>query len=89
MIFSLDPVYSDVAQFAGQMEHVRDELIAWLEQNYDGTRSEDYYMGLLAGYANAMSVVQSMTPDDAKATIGALTAFVAREVRKRQYEKSA
>ena len=87
MPFRIDPVVTDelLLEFVEQLdklEHRHAEL-AIMENLYSGERSKDFYEGLLAGYANAFSVVlQSRTGGRTGKELGRVVAFVASKVWK-------
>lgn len=86
--FRIDAIYTQLDQFASQWEHVSPELQAWIREHFGGGESPSFYPGLLAGYANCLSMVKTLPADQLEPIIGAIIAFVASEVRRKQYARS-
>ena len=85
MKFSIDPVVTGelLSQFASQLDGLddRDVVVARLEELFAGDRDREFYEGLLAGYANAFSVVdQSTTGGRPGKELGVIVAFVAAKL---------
>lgn len=74
----IDPIYeSDVTrQFASQMEHIPHEIQSRLEPMFEGDKSLEYYSGLLAGYANALMMIDN----DCAVHLRVTLAFVASKL---------
>lgn len=72
----IDYNYTDaeIRQFSGELGKFPHSIIIELEQLFEGDKSAEFYRGLLAGYANALSIAQNKTP---QGTVGALTQLVA------------
>ncbi len=77
--------YARVQQFAAEMQHVsprvRDEFAA----SFDGGEPDDFYHGLLTGYANAYVLMSSdeLTLEEKKNYLAALVAFVSDNMARR------
>ena len=84
MRFSIDPVVTDelVSTMADQMEQSgnRETVTRQMEKLFAGDRSREDYEGLLAGYANAFSVVDQSPTGRTGAELGPIVAFVASKV---------
>ena len=84
MRFSIDPTVTDelVAEFASQLGKVGPRNVEKIDALFDGNGPLWYYEGLLAGYANALSVVdQSTNAGCPGPALGSIVAFVASKVR--------
>lgn len=77
--------YSRVQQFATQIQNIAPELRDEYESHFSNKESDDFYLGLLAGYANAYVLATSdeLDADEKKQYLGALVAFVADKMASR------
>ena len=77
--------YSRIQQFASQVGNISNRLSTELEQNFSGDQSDEFYSGLLAGFANSLAVFQNseMTEIDKKSLLGAIVAFTSDRIAKR------
>ena len=82
--FRIDPIINKaiVLQFAEQLGHLDDSAVESMDKLFSGDHSEDYYEGLLAGYATAYEVVQqSSTGGQTGNELPQLLAFVASRLK--------
>ena len=83
--FSIDLDIPDelLAEFAGQLDHLDDKqvLVDYLRQHFRGDKSNEFYEGLVAGYAAAHSILrENRDIEHAAQTLGRTLAFVSAEV---------
>ena len=74
--------YARIQQFATQIENVSDRTKTQFDSHFGGKDSDDFYLGLLSGYANAYVVQSSEEISDKEKLeyIGALVAYVADKI---------
>lgn len=77
--------YARVQQFASQVSNISNRLSRELEENLTDAQSDDFYLGLLAGYANSLAVNQNdeLSDEDKSSLLGAIVATVADKIAKR------
>ena len=88
-MFQIDePIdYQRIQQFATQAPNIANRLSTELAENYSGDQSDDFYLGLLAGFANSLSILQNdeLSDVDKKSLTGAIVAFVSDRIAKRGF----
>lgn len=85
-MFTIDGKYEDkqIQQFASQVVYLSEAEKKLFGENFSNTQSDDFNAGLLAGFANAYTVLSSdMSPQSKANIIGHLLAFVADKIAKR------
>lgn len=77
--------YSRVQQFASQVTNLSNRLRTELDENFEGDKSDDFYFGLLAGFANSLSVFQNgeLEEQDKESLLGAIVALVSDCIARR------
>lgn len=77
--------YQRIQQFATQVTNISNRLHTELEENFDGEETDDFYFGLVAGFANSLSISQNeeLSDVDKQSLVGAIVAFVADKIAKR------
>ncbi|MEE2642305.1 MAG: hypothetical protein VX768_16865 [Planctomycetota bacterium] len=77
--------YPRLQQFASQVSNLSKRLSSELEANYTGDQTDEFYQGLLAGFANSLSVFQNveLSEEDKQSLLGALVAFVSDRIARR------
>ena len=70
--------YHRIQQFAGQITNLSNRLRTELDENFSGDKSDDFYFGLVAGFANSLSVMQNgdLSNADKESLMGAIVALV-------------
>ncbi|MEC9094512.1 MAG: hypothetical protein VX438_17520 [Planctomycetota bacterium] len=88
-MFQIDePVdYQRIQQFATQAANISNRLSTELADNYSGDQTDDFYLGLLTGFAHSLSITQSQefSAMDKESLLGAIVAFVADRIAKRGF----
>lgn len=86
-MFQIDePVdYARIQQFAGLAQNISQRMNVELENHLQLDQSNDFYSGLLAGYAHSLATLQNpeWTDQEKADLIGAIVAKVADCVAKR------
>lgn len=67
-----------IVQFASQMEFIEPKIQKQLEAMFVGTETDEFYAGLLSGFATALTLVQSKNDQ----YLPVMLAFLASKVRK-------
>lgn len=77
--------YARVQQFASQVSNISNRLSLELEENFAGDQADEFYLGLLAGYANSLAIDQNaeLSGEDKTSLLGAIVATVADKIAKR------
>lgn len=77
--------YGRVQQFASQVSNISNRLTHELAENFSDDQSDEFYLGLLAGYANSLAVDQNaeLSDSDKTSLLGAIVATVADKIAKR------
>ncbi|HLC48873.1 MAG TPA: hypothetical protein VJI96_00605 [Candidatus Andersenbacteria bacterium] len=83
-LFTIDKrtEYPKIQQFATQIEYANPDLLNQLNQAFQGEETDEFYGGLLTGYANAYALITSDLSDKT-AILGFLVAFIADKVARR------
>ncbi len=81
MSFSLDKPqdFSTIHQFASQHEGIPAPIKEWCESRWDGDQSEEFYHGLITGYANVVSMFDCMREEDVAPFIRQVLAFTSNK----------
>lgn len=75
-------------QFASQVKNMPKSIIEEVECSLRGEETDDFYEGLLSGYANSFTMLKQMKPEGAELLIGLLTSILSRKMLKKTQEKS-
>jgi len=77
--------YQRIQQFASQVSNLSKRLDTELAENYSGDQSDDFYFGLVAGFANSLSVFQNedLSDKDKESLLGAIVAFISDRMARR------
>ena len=77
--------YARIQQFATQVSNLSNRLRTELDENFAGNQSDEFYFGLLAGFANSLSVLQNeeMSETDKHSLVGAIVALISDHIAKR------
>lgn len=67
-------------QFASQIINVPDHVEKWFMESFQNTESDDFNEGLLAGFSNALSIMQSYPTENAQSIIGCVVALLAHRI---------
>ena len=79
--------YHRIQQFASQVSNLSNRLNTELTDHFSGTESDDFYFGLVAGFANSLSVLQNeeLYEVDKNSLLGAIVAFVSDKIAKKGF----
>ena len=79
--------YQRIQQFASQISNLSKRLETELAENFTGDESDDFYAGLVAGFANSLSVFQNLelSETDKSSLIGAIVAFISDHIARRGF----
>lgn len=79
--------YPRIQQFASQVANLSNRLETELAANFEGNQTDDFYFGLLTGFAHSLAVLQNeeLGAADKQSLLGAIVAFVSDRIARRGF----
>lgn len=77
--------YQQIQAMAHQADGLANRRLQELNEQYNGNESDEFLLGLLSGYANALNILgdDSISQDERAEQLGSIVAFLADKIAQR------